>query len=111
MKLEQSPVSRFTLIKEFKNITGTGSSIKLGVITPDGLDYLPIGLYMIEIDGGSEEVFYLPFVQVKITTKVEFINFDDKFETQIFFTPDRGKIKPHLSITFSSSYPADIYIK
>ena len=110
MELEQSPVSRFTLIKEFKNITGTGSSIIIGVITPDGLDYLPIGLYMIEISGGAGDLFYLPFAQVKITTDVEFIYFDDRFKTEISFTPDGDKIKPHLSATFSSSYPAGISI-
>lgn len=110
MKLEQSPVSRFTLIKKFNDITGTGSSIDLGVITPDGLDYLPIGLYMIQINGGSGDVFYLPFAQVKITTDVEFIYFDDRFKTEISFIPDGDKIKPHLYVTFSSNYPASIYI-
>ena len=110
MKLEQSPVSKFTLIKEFKNITGTGSSINIGVITPDGLDYLPVGLYMIEINGGSGEVFYLPFAQIKITTTVEHIYFNDKFKTEIGFIPDGGKIKPHLIVTFGSSYPAIISI-
>lgn len=109
MKLEQSPVSRFTLIKEFKNITGIGSSINLGVITPDDLDYLPIGLYMINIMGGGDLV-YLPFAQVKITTNVEIIYFDDRFETEISFIPDGGKIKPHLNVTFGSSYPANISI-
>ena len=110
LELEQSPVSRFTLIKEFKNITGTGSSMNLGVITPDGLDYLPVGLYMIEISGGSGDVFYLPFAQVKITTNVEFIYFNDRFKTNISFIPDEGKIKPILSATFSSGYPASISI-
>ena len=110
MKLEQSPVSRFTLIKEFKNITGTGSPINVGVITPDGLDYLPIGLYMIEISGGSGDVFYLSFAQSKIVTDVSSIYFDDRFKTNISFIPDGGKIKPFLSATFSSSYPAHIYI-
>ena len=110
MELEQSPVSRFTLIKEFKGITGTGSSINIGVITPDGLDYLPIGLYMIEINGGSGDVFYLPFTQVEITTDVEHIYFNDKFETHINFIPAGDKIKPFLIATFSSSYPAHIYI-
>lgn len=86
MKLEQSPVSKFTLIKKFNDITGTGSSINLGVITPDGLDYLPVGLYMIQTGGGSGDVFYLPFAQVKITTNVEFIYFDDRFETEISFS-------------------------
>ena len=109
MELEQSPVSRFTLIKEFKNITGTGSSINIGVITPDGLDYLPVGLYMIQINGGGE-VFYLPFAQVKIITNVETIYFDDRFETKIFFAPDGNKIKPRLNVTFPSSYPARISI-
>ena len=109
MELEQSPVSRFTLIKEFKNITGTGSSINIGVITPDGLDYLPVGLYMIQINGGGD-VYYLPFAQVKITTDVEFIYFDDRFKTNIAFIPDGDKLKPFLSATFSSSYPAQIYI-
>ena len=110
MELEQSPVSRFTLIKEFKNITGTGSSMNLGVITPDGLDYLPVGLYMIEISGGSGDIFYLPFAQVKIITNVEFIYFNDRFNTNISFIPDEGKIKPILSATFSSGYPARISI-
>ena len=84
--------------------------MNLGVITPDGLDYLPVGLYMIEIDGGSGDVFYLPFAQIEIVTTVEFIYFDDRFETKIFFTPDGGKIKPHLNVTFPSSYPARIFI-
>ena len=110
MELEQSPVSRFTLIKEFKKITGTGSSINIGVITPDDLDYLPIGLYMIEINGGSGDVFYLPFAQSKIATDVSSIYFDDRFNTTIIFAPDGGKVKPFLSATFSSSYPANIYI-
>ena len=110
LKLEQSPVSRFTLIKAFKNITGTGSSINLGVITPDGLDYLPVGLYMINISGGSGEEFYLPFAILEIKTQVERIYFDDRFETEIAFRPDGGKIKPFLFATFSSSYPAKIYI-
>ena len=110
LKLEQSPVSRFTLIKAFKNITGTGSSINLGVITPDGLDYLPVGLYMINISGGSGEEFYLPFAILEIKTQVESIYFDDRFETEIAFRPDGGKIKPFLFATFSSSYPAKIYI-
>ena len=110
LKLEQSPVSRFTLIKAFKNITGTGSSINFGVITPDGLDYLPVGLYMINISGGSGEEFYLPFAILEIKTQVESIYFDDRFETEIAFRPDGGKIKPFLFATFSSSYPAKIYI-
>ena len=110
MKLEQSPVSRFTLIKAFKNITGTGSSINFGVITPDGLDYLPVGLYMINISGGSGEEFYLPFAILEIKTQVESIYFDDRFKTEIYFRPDGGKIKPFLYATFSSSYPAKIYI-
>ena len=110
MELEQSPVSRFTLIKEFKNITGTGSSINIGVITPDGLDYLPVGLYMIKISGGSGDIFNLPFVQTEITTDVEFIYFDDRFKTNIAFIPDGDKIKPFLSATFSSGYPVSIYI-
>lgn len=110
MKLEQSPVSRFTLIKAFKNITGTGSSINFGVITPDGLDYLPVGLYMINIIGGSGEVFYLPFAMFEIVTQVASIYFDDKFETHISFTPDGDKVKPHLYATFSSDYPAQIHI-
>ena len=110
MELEQSPVSRFTLIKEFKNITGTGSSINIGVITPDGLDYLPVGLYMIKIDAGAGDIFNLPFVQTKITTDVEHIYFNDKFKTEIAFIPDGGKIKPILIATFSSGYPVHIYI-
>lgn len=110
MKLEQSPVSRFTLIKEFKNITGTRSSINFGVITPDGLDYLPVGLYMINIIGGSGEVFYLPFAKLKIKTQIESIYFDDRFETEIAFRPDGDKIKSFLIATFSVSYPAKIYI-
>ena len=110
LKLEQSPVSRFTLIKAFKNITGTGSSKNLGVIAPDGLDYLPVGLYMINILGGSGEEFYLPFAILEIKTQVESIYFDDRFETEIAFRPDGGKIKPFLFATFSSSYPAKIYI-
>ena len=110
LKLEQSPVSRFTLIKAFKNITGTGSSKNLGVITPDGLDYLPVGLYMINISGGSGEEFYLPFAILEIKTQVESIYFDDRFKTEIYFRPDGGKIKPFLYATFSSSYPAKIYI-
>ena len=110
MELEQSPVSRFTLIKEFKNITGTGSSINIGVITPDGLDYLPVGLYMIQINGGGGDVYYLPFAQSKIVTDVSSIYFDDRFKTNIAFIPDGDKIKPFLSATFSSSYPAQIYI-
>ena len=110
MELEQSPVSRFTLIKEFKKITGTGSSINIGVITPDDLDYLPIGLYMIEINGGSGDVFYLPFTQVEITTDVEHIYFNDKFKTEIAFIPVGDKIKPTLRATFSSGYPVSIYI-
>ena len=82
----------------------------LEVITPDGLDYLPVGLYMIEISGGSGNIFYLPFAQVQITTDVSFIYFNDRFETNIAFTPDGGKIKPHLNVTFPSSYPARISI-
>ena len=84
--------------------------MNLGVITPDGLDYLPVGLYMIQIDGGGGDVFYLPFAQVKITTDVEYIYFNDRFKTEIAFTPDGGKIKPHLIITFGSTYPAIISI-
>ena len=110
LKLEQSPVSRFTLIKAFKNITGTRSSINFGVITPDGLDYLPVGLYMINIIGDSGEVFYLPFAKLKIKTQIESIYFDDRFETEIAFRPDGDKIKPFLIATFSVSYPAKIYI-
>ena len=110
LKLEQSPVSKFTLIKEFKNITGTGSSITFGVITPDGLDYLPVGLYMIKIDAGAGDIFNLPFVQTKITTDVEHIYFNDKFKTEIAFIPDGGKIKPILIATFPSGYPVHIYI-
>ena len=110
MELEQSPVNRFTLIKEFKNITGTGSSINIGVITPDGLDYLPVGLYMIEISGGSGDLVYLPFAQDKTVTSVKSIYFDDRFKTKIDFLPEGGKIKPHLNVTFSSSYPARISI-
>ena len=110
LKLEQSPVSRFTLIKAFKNITGTGSSKNLGVIAPDGLDYLPVGLYMINILGGSGEEFCLPFAIFGIKTQVESIYFDDRFKTEITFRPDGGKIKPFLFATFSSSYPAKIYI-
>ena len=110
MKLEQSPVSRFTLIKEFKNITGTGSSVNFGVITPDGLDYLPVGLYMIEISGGRGEVVNLPFAQVKIITHMATLYFDDRFKTEIRFIPNGDKIKPFLSATFSSSYPAIISI-
>ena len=110
LKLEQSPVSRFTLIKEFKNITGTGSSINLGVITPDGLDYLPVGLYMIQINGGGGEEYHLPFARVKITTVIESIYFEDRFKTNIAFTLDGDKMNPFLHTTFPSSYPANIYI-
>ena len=82
----------------------------LGVITPDGLDYLPVGLYMIVIQGGGGEVYHLPFAQIKIVTTIEFINFDDRFKTEISFTPDGDKIKPHLFATFGSSYHAKISI-
>ena len=84
--------------------------MNLGVITPDGLDYLPVGLYMIAIQGGSGDVFYLPFAQIKIVTTVEFIYFNYRFETEISFIPDGDKIKPHLIVTFSSSYPPHIFI-
>ena len=109
MKLEQSPVSKFTLIKHFDTY-GTGSSQNFGVITPDGLDYLPVGLYMIQTGGGAGDLIYLPFVQSEIITDVESIYFDDRFKTQINFRPDGDKIKPFLYATFSSSYPAMIYI-
>lgn len=108
MKLEQSPVSKFTVIKYFATY-GTGSDQNFGVITPDGLDYLPVGLYMIQI-GGAGDLVYLPFVLSAIVTTVETIYFDDRFETRIGFIPDGGKIKPHLYATFSSGYPVFIYI-
>ena len=109
MKLEQSPVSKFTLIKHFSAYS-TGSSQDFGVITPDGLDYLPVGLYMIQIGGGAGELVFLPFIQSKIVTDVIYIYFDDRFKTQIAFLPDGDKVKPHLYATFSSSYPVSIYI-